>query len=352
MSFKNDFPTHLPERIFDIAEFSSFELFSPCVDETVWFFRDLLGMIETARTGDSVYLRAYEDPYGHSLKITYRDKPGMGFAGWRASSQAALERRVKAIEATGLGRGWVEGEVGIGPAYEFTTPDGAIQRLNWEVAYYRAPPELQSVVVNRPQRRPLQGVPVRSLDHLNILSKDVTANKKFFEQTLGFQLREHIMFEDESEVGAWLSCWTRTHDVALVKDGAGNGGRLHHVAFLYGVQQHLEDICDILVDAGLEIEAGPAWHAISRSKFMYVLEPGGNRIELVGQLGPEIHDPSWEPVNWALNSLDHAIIWYGAKLPEEFDTYGTPVAGPTAYRTPNRYIAAEAAHLFGKPTLK
>ncbi|WP_414658507.1 VOC family protein [Klebsiella pneumoniae] len=35
---------------------------------------------------------------------------------------------------------------------------------------------------------------MRSLDHLNILSKDVTANKKFFDQTLGFQLREHIMF--------------------------------------------------------------------------------------------------------------------------------------------------------------
>nr|WP_075209856.1 VOC family protein [Klebsiella pneumoniae] len=73
--------------------------------------------------------------------------------------------------------------------------------------------------------------------------------------------------------------------MALVKDGAGNGGRLHHVAFLYGVQQHLEDIYDILVDACVETEAGPVWQAISHSKFIYVLEPGGNRIELVGKLG-------------------------------------------------------------------
>ena len=70
--------------MFDVAQFSSFELFSPVVDETLWFFKDLLGMIETGRSGDSVFLRGWQDPYGHSLKITYRDQPGMGFAGWRA----------------------------------------------------------------------------------------------------------------------------------------------------------------------------------------------------------------------------------------------------------------------------
>ncbi|WP_202976031.1 VOC family protein [Rothia uropygialis] len=335
-----------PEPIFDVAEMASFELYSPCVDETVWFFRDLLGMVETGRDGRSVYMRGYEDPYKHSLKITERDQPGMGFAGWRASSQPALERRVSAIEASGLGRGWVEGEVGMGPAYEFTTPDGAGQRINFEVDYFQAAEDQKSVVLNRPQRRPLNGVPVRGLDHLNILSKDVTANKNFYSEVLGFKLSEHIVLED-GEAGAWLRAWTRTHDVALVKDAVGGGGRLHHVAFLYGVQQHLEDACDVMTDAGIEFEAGPAWHAISRSKFVYVFEPGGNRIELVGQLGPEITDPTYEPVLWGLDSLDHAIIWYGADLPAEFDTYGTPVAGPTAYRTPNRYIADEAKVLFG-----
>ena len=88
---------HAPEPMFEVAEFSSFELFSPVVDETVWFFRDLLGMIETHRDGKSVYLRGYDDPYKHTLKITERKDAGMGFAGWRAFSAQALERRVKAI---------------------------------------------------------------------------------------------------------------------------------------------------------------------------------------------------------------------------------------------------------------
>ena len=336
-----------PEPIFDVAEIAAFELYSPDVDATVGFFRDLLGMIETARIGDSVFLRGWEDPYGHSLKVTYREQAGMGFAQWRTSSLAALERRVAVLDDEGLGRGWVQGEVGMGPAYEFTTPDGAVQRLGWEIEYYAAPESDRSIVLNRVQRRPLRGVPIRSLDHINLLSKDVTANKRFFAEMLGFRLSEHIIDGNDVEMGAWLRTLTRSHDVALVKDAVGEGGRLHHVAFLYGNLQHLEDACDVLTDAGIEFEAGPARHAISQAQFIYVFEPGGNRIELVGVPGYQITDPSWEPVLWAQDAIDNAIIWYGADLPAEFDTYATPLVGKTAYRTPNRYVADEAAVLFG-----
>jgi catechol 2,3-dioxygenase len=338
-----------PEPIFDVAQFSSFELFSPRVDETLWFFKDLLGMIETERVGNSVYLRGWEDPYKHTLKITDRDTPGMGYAGWRSTSKQALDRRVKAIEATGLGRGWVDGECGVGPAYEFALPDGNVQRLNWDVEYYRPPTEQTSVLLNRVQRRPLTGVPIKNLDHLNMMSGNVTANKQFCADVLGFKLSEHIVMSDNVEAGAWMRLQNRSHDVAFTKDAATpDGGRLHHVAFLYGNSQHLNDACDVLTDHGLELEAGPARHGISQAEFLYVLEPGGNRIELVGQPGYLVHDPSFEPITWAQDTLDSAIIWYGSPLPQEFDTYGTPNPGPTSYRTPNRYIAAEMQLLHGR----
>lgn len=335
-------PSDEREPVFDVAEFSSIELFSPDVDQTLWFFKDLLGMIETGRSGDSVFLRGWHDPYNHSLKVTHRAHAGMGFAGWRATSRKALERRVKAVEDTGLGKGWVDGEVGIGDAYEFTLPDGSVQRLHWDVDYYRAPEEERSVLANRPQRRPLTGVPVESLDHLNMLARNVTEDKEFFAETLGFRLTEHIMFGGGVEAGAWMRTNTRSHDVALTKDASGRGGRLHHVAFHYGNSQHLEDACDVLTDHGLELEAGPARHGISRAQFLYVFEPGGNRIELVGMPAYHIKDPSFEPVLWAQDTLDSAIIWYGSPLPKEFDTYGTPNYEPTEYRTPNRYPLAHA----------
>ena len=222
-----------------------------------------------------------------------------------------------------------------------------MQRIHWDVEYYKPAPAEKTVLLNRPNRRPLSGVPLRGLDHLNMLARNVTDNKEFFAENLGFKLSEHVVFGDNTEGGAWMRLQTRSHDVAFTRDAAGQGGRLHHVAFSYGNTQHLEDACDVLTDHGLELEAGPARHAISQAQFVYVFEPGGNRIELVGVAGYDVTDPSWEPVTWAQDDLDRAIIWYGAPLPKEFDTYGTPHSGPTNYRTPNRYIATEAALLLG-----
>lgn len=72
----------------------------------------------------------------------------------------------------------------------------------------------------------------------------------------------------------------------------------------YGNAQHLEDACGVLTDRGLELEAGPARPGISRAPFVFVLEPGGNRIELVGNPANAIKDPSWEPVRWEQDTLD------------------------------------------------
>jgi catechol 2,3-dioxygenase len=56
------------EPRFEIAQLAHAEVFTPKFEETLWFFKELLGMEETERTGESVYLRAYEDFYHHSLR--------------------------------------------------------------------------------------------------------------------------------------------------------------------------------------------------------------------------------------------------------------------------------------------
>lgn len=312
------------EPIFDVAQLSHVEMFTPKMDESLWFFKDLLGMSETMREGDSVYLRAYEDFYHHTLKLTARDKPGLGHVGWRSSSEQALQRRVAEIEKSGLGKGWIEGDNGYGKAYEFTTPDGHNQRILWDVEYWEAPEDQRSLLINRPQKRPLKGVPVRRLDHINLMCSNVTPNKEFFMDTLGFRLRENIMLPDGVEAGAWMSVSPLVHEVACMGDRTGQKGRLHHVAFWYGYPQHLADLADVLVEQGITIEAGPGKHGISQAMFMYVFEPGGNRIELFGDAGYLIFDPDWKPVTWTEETLDKGIIWFGGDLPGEYFLYGTP----------------------------
>src|SRR3990172_8986882 len=84
----------------DIAQLVSIALYTPRPDESVAFFHDLLGMEISHRQGQSVYLRAYEDFYQYTLKITEAAQPGLEEVTWRASSPEALERRGPAVGPT------------------------------------------------------------------------------------------------------------------------------------------------------------------------------------------------------------------------------------------------------------
>jgi catechol 2,3 dioxygenase len=313
----------------DIAQLVSVALYSPRPDETVAFFYDMLGLEISHREGQSVYMRAYEDFYQYTLKITEAAQPGLEEITWRASSAEALERRASALAATELGLGWAEDDYAHGRAYKFTTPDGHHMKLLWELDYFQAPPELRCKLRNRPSRRPLRGVPVRRLDHVNLMVNDVPANRRFMTEVLDFKLREQKIGEGGAEVGAWLSVSALVHELALMRDATGSRGRFHHVAYWYGAPQHLLDIADIFSEYDVRIEGGPAKHGTTQAYFLYCFEPGGNRVELFGDAGYLIFDPDWQTVVWDVANevdLEKSSIWFGGQLPRSFYRYGTPVA--------------------------
>ena len=136
------------------------------------FFRDLLGMEETgagraarstsAATRSSTTTRSSSPP---------RPRPGTARRR-RARSPQALERRVAAIEAAGRGRGWVEGDLGHGRAFRFVTPEGHAMEIFWEVAYAATPDGQGDRAPQPPAAPPGQGVPVRRIDHLNLMVAD------------------------------------------------------------------------------------------------------------------------------------------------------------------------------------
>ena len=316
---------HQAEPMFDIAHLAAVELLSPKRDATVAFFTDLLGMSVVERDSRATYLRAYEDPYAYSLKVSEAAAAGAGVTTLRATSEAALERRAAALNIAGLGQGWIDGDFGHGRAFLFHTPDGHPMKLVWDVTYAQIAPEDRTALLNRPSKRPMHGVPVRRLDHINLLCSDVTATKDAFVDHLGFRLSEHVVAEDGMEMAAWLRVTQLVHDVALLRDAAGARGRLHHVAFWYGIPQHLMDLAELCVQSDIKIEAGPGKHGITQGLFLYVIEPGGNRIELFGDSGYMIFDPTWKPVRWTAEQVGKGIIWIGSDLPKEFFLYGTPV---------------------------
>ncbi len=310
-----------------VAQLAHVELLTPNPEQTYWFFHDLLGLEETTRQGRSIYLRAYEDFYHHTLVLTEAPTAGLGHIAWRASSPEALQAAVRRLEQSGYGVGWIDGDLGHGPAYRFVTPEGHPMEILWEVAYYEPPEEMRTALRNRPQKRPLRGVPVRRIDHVNVMASQVPPVRRFLQEVLDFRLREQKIGEGGVEVGAWLSVSPLVHEIAVMQDATGQRGRFHHVAFWYGYPQHLIDIADVFGDYGIRIEVGPGKHGTTQAYFLYVFEPGGVRVELFGDTGYLIFDPDWKTVVWDVSNesdLEKSSIWFGGRLPETFYTYGVP----------------------------
>ena len=136
------------EPIFDVAHLAHVELLTPKLEESARFFIDLMGMVESGRKGDSIYLRGWDDYEHHTLQLTASATSGIGHYAVRASSPQALQRRVAALEKSGLGKGWNDKNVGHGPAYCFTDPDQHKMEIYYETEWYQ-PPEDPLVGVAR-----------------------------------------------------------------------------------------------------------------------------------------------------------------------------------------------------------
>lgn len=91
------------EPIMDVAHLGHLELLTPKPEESLHFFVDVLGMTESGRQGESVYLRGWDDYERYSLKLTGSNTSGLGHAAFRARSPQALERRVQALQGSGYG---------------------------------------------------------------------------------------------------------------------------------------------------------------------------------------------------------------------------------------------------------
>jgi catechol 2,3-dioxygenase len=307
----------------DLAHIGHLELLTPRPDESLRFFVDVLGMEEEAREGQSVFLRGFGDYQRYSLKLTESGRAGLGHLALRARSPEALERRALAIEDAGLGRGWIDGDLGHGPAYQFTDPDGHVLELYFETEKYVAPAHLRPALKNQPQRYVGRGAAVKRLDHVNLLAQDVLPNRRFAQRQLGFLLYEQIVLDDGTEAGAWLSLTIAAHELIYVTDARGAGGRLHHVAFWVDTREEVLRAADLFLDNGIRIEAAPSKHAIAQGFFLYGFEPGGNRVEVTTG-GTLIYDPDPKPIIWTEAERARGQAW-GVKTVESFHTYGTPV---------------------------
>jgi len=311
------------EPIFDLAHLGHLELLTPKPDESLRFFVDVLGMTETAREGESAYLRAWDDYEHHTLKLTAAKTNGMAHMAFRTRSAQALERRVAALKGSPYELGWNDGDLGHGPAFGFRDPDGHLVEIYYETEWYQPPRELRPALKNQAQRFPARGANVRRLDHLNCLAVDVRANRVFFEEYLGCRLTEQIVLNDGTEAGMWMTVSNKTYDFAYTLDHTKTPRRFHHLTYAVDSREEVLRAADICLENGVFIETGPHKHAIQQTFFLYVYEPGGNRVEIANAGARLILAPDWKPICWSEEERKKGQAW-GLKTIESFHTYGTP----------------------------
>ena len=307
----------------DIAHLGHLELLTPKPDESLRFFKEILGLTESGWNGESVYLRGWDDYERHTLKLTGSKSSGLGHMAFRARSPQALERRVAAIESSGYGIGWTDGDLGHGPAYLFQDPDGHKVELYYETEWYVAPPELRPSLKNQPQRSPARGVSVRRLNSLECFAVDIQANREFFEQCLGCRLTEQIVLSDGTETGMWMTCTNKGHDFSYIRDDTGTKGRFHHVTYAVDSREDVLRATDLFLENGIFIESGPHKHAIQQTFFLWVYEPGGNRVEIDNPGARLVLAPDWKPIRWTEEDRKKGQAW-GLETAETLHTYGTP----------------------------
>lgn len=305
---------------FDLAHLGHVEMLTDKFDESLDFFTRVYGLKLSGRDETSAYLRAWDDYEFHSLKLTASETTGVGHIGYRAASPEALERRVAGIKASGYKtHGWVAGDLGHGKAFRFEDPFGHIFEIYWETN--RAPASDPSALKNTASR--FTGAAPRRIDHLNLLSDDVTEFRRFMETCLGSRVTEMIQLDNGRLGGCWFTVNNKTYDLACTEEHGGGLARLHHVTYATDQREDILRAADIFLENGVHIETGPHKHAIQGTFFLYVWEPAGNRVELANAGARLILAPDWEPIVWTENERKKGQAW-GLKTIESFHTHGTP----------------------------
>jgi catechol 2,3-dioxygenase len=313
------------EPIYDIAHLGHVELLTPDLASSATFFTDVYGLHTVAESRGSVYLRAWNDHDRTTLKLTASAEAGLGHVGWRTTSRQALDRRVRALESAGITGVWIDGDVGHGRAYAFCTPGGHRSEIYFDAERFVPDGDQKPFLPNQPQRFAPHGAAAARLDHLNLLVHDVPAERRFMQQTLGFKPREVLVpAGGDAELGAWMSVMTKAHDLALTREPMPRRGRLHHIAYAVENREDVLRAADVFVENGVFIEFGPAKHSRTQGFFLYVYEPGGNRVEVFSG-GIHIFAPDWETVVWDTESNGRSTAW-GLGVPASFHTHATPAA--------------------------
>ena len=332
---------NLPEKNldtpFNITRTSHVVLTVKDLEQSRLFYTEVVGLVVTEQTSDTLYLRGIEEACHHSLvlKLT-KEAPRCERIGMRVLRERDLEPLKAFFDGQGLKTTWAE-VPHQGKTLHVTDVSGV-------------PLEFCSsmTVVPRPltQFHLHKGGSAMRIDHYQLLVPDVGKATAFYMEA-GFWLTEYLSPGNSGElVGVFLARKGNPHDIVFFKE---KGPRLHHAAFAAPETFHIMRACDCAgaLGFGKGVERGPGRHGPGHALYVYLRDPDGHRVEIFNThyqaMDLEVPPVRWDPsdpfrVNpWGLPAQKK---WYQEAT--EFAGVGLnePAVRPNPV-TLERYLAGE-----------
>ncbi len=298
-----------------ILRLSHLEVRVPDLELATAYYTEVVGLIETAREPERVFLKCWDEHQHHSLILTYAPTYGVESIGWKVHERDDLDHYQARIEAAGVGvtrLGSGELGPGSGETVRFEAPSGHTMELVHDMQKVG---NLLPLTNPPPEPQGLTGIHPPRLDHVFLMCEDVDATTAFFREVLDFRLTEQILADDGHQLCTFLERSHSAHDLAFI---TGPQGAFHHVAFWVDDWNTLRHAADTCAYHGVPIDAGPTRHGATRGWGLYFFDPAGNRNEVY--TGGYWVDPDREPITWTEAEMGRAVFYYEGAVNQRFLT--------------------------------
>lgn len=282
------------------------------------FYRDLLGLVEIARSHDTVFLSgATRAGYDIALGPWPR---GLHHFAFQVAGDADLDEAAERLRAadTDVDELDTAAEPGVRRGIACVLPSGHVMHLVVLADPFGFQPTPTLPAANR------EGVGPVPLEHITLNCDDVEQTAQFLVEHLGFRLTEIARPRGKAWFNAFLRCRDLHHDLGLFHNHHGDAGPgLDHYGFAVPSVGELVRAADLARSLGSFLECSPGRHLAGDNVFIYLADPSGNRVEIATALA-RIDVAAPTRVFQASSDSD----WRGI-----FDAWREGI--PPAVRTPN-----------------
>ena len=285
------------------------------LDESIHFYTHVMGLKETGRDASGrIYFKCQDERDHNSFIIRKADRAGLDCFAFKVQDAATLAKLEGQLKDFGVSTERVPaGEMlATGERVRFKLPTEHVIEL-----YAQKDDVGNGLGYTNPEAwvPDTKGISPVRMDHALIYGPDIDANRRLFQEVLGFTLVERVLLEDgKTDLATWLTCSAKAHDIAMVRHT--EPAKLHHVSFLLQSWEQVLRAADLMSMHRVSIDIGPTRHGITRGTTIYFFDPSGNRMETF--CGGYDFYPDMHPTTWTWDQVGAGIFYHDRKLNERF----------------------------------